>query len=104
MSSNVQEKFDLEKDQGSVDHLEHIGDEKRVADTEQAAARVTDLDHGFEPAEVKHTLRKVDWRLIPVLAAMYTVSERAEKAWLTCRYQPWIVPTCRWLAPPTTWQ
>lgn len=34
-----------------------------------------DLDEGFDPAEVKRTLRKVDGRLIPILIAMYFISQ-----------------------------
>jgi hypothetical protein len=34
-----------------------------------------DIDYGFDPAEVKRTLRKVDLRLIPILCAMYFVSQ-----------------------------
>ncbi|TXT04716.1 uncharacterized protein COLE_07535 [Cutaneotrichosporon oleaginosum] len=33
-----------------------------------------DIDHGFDPAFVKHTRRKIDWRLIPVLGAVYSIS------------------------------
>jgi hypothetical protein len=33
-----------------------------------------DIDEGFDPAEVKRTMRKVDWNLIPILSAMYCIS------------------------------
>lgn len=33
------------------------------------------LDEGFDPADVKRTLRKVDGRLIPILIAMYFISQ-----------------------------
>ncbi|BEI84447.1 hypothetical protein CcaverHIS002_0410510 [Cutaneotrichosporon cavernicola] len=35
---------------------------------------VVDIDDGFDPQFVKRTMRKVDWRLIPILIAMYTIS------------------------------
>lgn len=33
-----------------------------------------DIDAGFDPEFVKRTMRKVDWRLIPILSLMYLVS------------------------------
>jgi hypothetical protein len=33
-----------------------------------------DIDHGFDPALVKRVMRKVDFRLIPVLSALYCIS------------------------------
>lgn len=33
------------------------------------------LDEGFDAAEVKRVTRKVDWHLIPMLVAMYFVSQ-----------------------------
>lgn len=33
-----------------------------------------DIDEGFDPEFVKRTMRKVDWRLIPILSLMYLVS------------------------------
>lgn len=33
-----------------------------------------DIDEGYDPHFVKQTMRKVDWRLIPPLIAMYCIS------------------------------
>lgn len=38
-------------------------------------ATFTDIDDGFDPKDVKRVMRKVDWRLLPILTAMYTVSQ-----------------------------
>lgn len=35
---------------------------------------LTDIDRGFSPELVKRTVRKIDWRLIPILSAVYTIS------------------------------
>jgi len=32
------------------------------------------IDEGYDPDLVKRTVRKIDWRLLPILAAMYSVS------------------------------
>lgn len=31
-------------------------------------------DEGFDPAEIKRIRRKIDWRLVPPLAALYMMS------------------------------
>lgn len=61
-----------------------------------------DIDAGWDPKAVARTMRKVDWRLIPVLAAMYTVSGLIipDVETLTWRHPPWTVPTCPWLERP----
>jgi hypothetical protein len=69
----VYETPEKEKNPGSVTHFEHLK-EKGDNAAELGRRPITDIDEGFDPAEVKHTLRRVDWRLIPILAAMYTVS------------------------------
>lgn len=78
---------DLEKQQ--VQHVDKVGG--RVAneyEAETANARDDahrDIDHGFDPAFIRHTRRKVDWRvgstgcltdvkLIPALGAIYSIS------------------------------
>ena len=32
------------------------------------------IDAGFDAQEIKKTMRKVDWRLVPILAALYSIS------------------------------
>lgn len=56
----TQEKFHLE----SEPHIEGV---YRSGDD-------VDIDEGFDPEFVKRTMRKVDWRLIPILSMMYLVS------------------------------
>lgn len=34
-----------------------------------------DVDEGLDPKEVARIVRRVDWRLLPILAAMYTISQ-----------------------------
>lgn len=43
------------------------------SDYEKADAKV-DPDYGFDPAFLKKTIRKIDWRLVPFLAACYSIS------------------------------
>lgn len=45
-----------------------------VGATEAQIAPFVDIDDGFDPVLVRRTMRKVDWRLIPILIAMYTIS------------------------------
>lgn len=70
--------IDLEKKGGETHHVEDINN---GSDTSSGAPGVTgsspdsrNIDEGYDPVFVKRTLRKVDWRLIPILAAMYCVS------------------------------
>lgn len=45
-----------------------------AAGKEAQVAHVGDIDEGFDPDLVRRTMRKVDYRLIPILCAMYTIS------------------------------
>ncbi|GMK57426.1 hypothetical protein CspeluHIS016_0402600 [Cutaneotrichosporon spelunceum] len=47
---------------------------ERPEDIEDHRSRQTDIDHGFDPKEVSATVRKVDFRLIPILSALYCIS------------------------------
>lgn len=68
-------------------HLEQLHDKERIhrveyADSDsvekasgvQQVKPVVDIDEGYDPHFVKKTMRKVDWRLIPPLIAMYCIS------------------------------
>lgn len=46
-----------------------------------------DIDDGLDPALIKHVTRRIDLRLIPVLAAMYCISliDRKWGAWAAAR-------------------
>lgn len=69
-----------EMDKSEVAVLEHAPTAQRTSDTydhgkEEAQITTTgDIDEGFDPELVKRTMRKVDWRLIPMLCALYTIS------------------------------
>jgi hypothetical protein len=60
----------------STDKVHIESDEKRVeyGDASSEVRLSANIDEGFDPAFVKATMRKVDWRLIPILSAMYCVS------------------------------
>ncbi|GMK56054.1 hypothetical protein CspeluHIS016_0211100 [Cutaneotrichosporon spelunceum] len=34
-----------------------------------------DVDEGFDPKTIKRITRRIDWRLLPILGAMYTISQ-----------------------------
>lgn len=34
-----------------------------------------DVDEGLDPKEIARIMRKIDWRLLPILGAMYTISQ-----------------------------
>lgn len=54
------------------DTVEYHG--ANVAHLESAKPTRLDPDHGYDPAEIKRIIRKVDWRLVPPLAALYAMS------------------------------
>jgi hypothetical protein len=58
---------------GPVEQVEKPSFDEAAAKEAQAPSFV-DIDDGFDPELVKRTMRKVDWRLIPILIAMYTIS------------------------------
>jgi len=72
-----------EKEQ-HISHVEDVSIDNRqdsVSDIEKQKEQPTsetklwdDIDEGFDPAEVKATVRKVDWNIIPILSAMYCIS------------------------------
>lgn len=65
----------VEKHAGEeVYHVDNASDDK-VADLgESGERRFTDIDEGFDSQVVKRLMRKIDWRLVPVLSAMYAIS------------------------------
>lgn len=85
-----------------VRHFEHHGDhngEKPYATEhgEHIEARadngVIDIDEGMDPVLVKKIMRKIDFRLIPILTLMYLVSHPISYQTLTTRSRPWTAPT-----------
>lgn len=63
MSGISDTKLDVDSEKGEVAHLEKLDE-----------AQSDDIDAGFDPAFVKRTMRKVDLRLVPILAALYCIS------------------------------
>ncbi|GMK56332.1 hypothetical protein CspeluHIS016_0301720 [Cutaneotrichosporon spelunceum] len=59
-----------------VSHLEKtVGDSSDSVKFDESDRKLgVDIDEGFDPAEVKRVVRKVDWRLIPMLILMYAIS------------------------------
>lgn len=64
----VDDKMDMKAD---VAHVDYYDAEK--ASTQELEEKV-DIDHGYDPAFIKATIRKIDYRLIPPLIAMYCIS------------------------------
>lgn len=59
-----------------IDSLQHDGYGSE-ANTDVARShndRRGIIDDGFDAQEIKKTMRKVDWRLVPILSALYAVS------------------------------
>jgi hypothetical protein len=68
-TSEVEKQGEKHEDE----HIEHAHDhDEKLPDTEGQTWR--DIDDGFDVAKLKRTMRKVDRRIIPVLAAMYAIS------------------------------
>jgi len=64
-------------DKCEVDHVEiaSVNDrdtEKGISD--KGINEKADIDEGFDPVVVKKLIRRVDWRLIPTLIAMFAIS------------------------------
>lgn len=53
---------------------DHVDTKDRVVVDVENAHLTQDIDQGFDPDLVKRTVRKIDWRLIPILSAVYTIS------------------------------
>lgn len=47
--------------------------EKNTTGTKQIDIR-DKIDAGLDAAQLKRTIRKVDWRLVPILAALYSIN------------------------------
>lgn len=67
---HLDKHYDAESEKGDVAHIEEKVD---IVD-ETSSDQTEDIDAGFDPEFVKRTMRKVDWRLIPILGALYGIS------------------------------
>jgi len=56
---------------GDVDAIHRPGD---VENFHPSHEHMKNIDHGFDPHQVKKIIRKIDIRLIPILSAMYCIS------------------------------
>lgn len=61
---------DVDSEKGEIAHLE----QSELPADDHHDSQLDDIDAGFDPAFVKRTMRKVDLRLVPILAALYCIS------------------------------
>ncbi|CAK9785899.1 unnamed protein product [Cutaneotrichosporon oleaginosum] len=76
MSTEKVNKFDADKGH-EAQHVEYVDMERKGSDASEGPHHHSSrpaVDEGFDPAFLRSTVRKVDWRLIPILTAMYCVS------------------------------
>jgi hypothetical protein len=64
----------IDRDSNTSNYGEKAEIDERVEDVEASRGVVMNIDEGFDPEVVKNLVRRVDWRLIPILSAMYFVS------------------------------
>ncbi|BEI82241.1 hypothetical protein CcaverHIS002_0301090 [Cutaneotrichosporon cavernicola] len=61
-----------------IRHVEHTNEKYSPDEGQHVEARndagEVDIDAGYDPADVKRVMRKIDFRLIPILTMMYLVS------------------------------
>lgn len=69
-STNSKEEIRHIESHNEKDYLDTVPHMEGVI----ASGDDVDIDEGFDPEFVKRTMRKVDWRLIPILSLMYLVS------------------------------
>lgn len=68
------------KSNNDIEYVSDVGDGDSGRDMEKRTSLDEvydgqgDIDHDVDPHTLKHLIRKIDWRLIPVLIAMYAVS------------------------------
>lgn len=65
--------YDEKNDVGHLEKVHGIQDAS-VPEIDSDVDVDRDIDHGFSPELVKRVMRKVDFRLIPVLSALYCIS------------------------------
>lgn len=61
-------------DKLDAQHVEYPDEEKVISSVASGEEPKLHIDHGYDPAFIKKTTRKIDWRLIPPLIAMYCIS------------------------------
>lgn len=57
-----------------VKHVEYPDEERVISSNASGDEPKLHIDDGYDPAFIKKTTRKIDWRLIPPLIAMYCIS------------------------------
>lgn len=63
--SSVAAAFEYQKDHVDIDQVLH----------DDVHRQWLDVDEGLDPKEIARINRKIDWRLLPILGAMYTISQ-----------------------------
>ncbi|BEI81739.1 hypothetical protein CcaverHIS002_0208990 [Cutaneotrichosporon cavernicola] len=61
-----------QKEAEEIHHIDNYDDEK--ASAQEIHDAYVDIDHGYDQDFINRTTRKIDWRLIPPLIAMYCIS------------------------------
>lgn len=61
-----------------VQHYEQYAhsesDREKIGETDAEEGMMKDIDTGLDPVMIKKLVRKIDWRIIPVLSLMYAIS------------------------------
>lgn len=57
-----------------VKHIDYPDEERVISSNASGDEPKLHIDEGYDPAFIKKTTRKIDWRLIPPLIAMYCIS------------------------------
>jgi hypothetical protein len=55
-------------------HVETYSDDVNKVGDHEEQRHYANIDEGFDPHEIKRIVRKIDYRLIPILSAMYCIS------------------------------
>lgn len=63
--SSVAANFEHQKNHEDIDQVLH----------DDVHRQWLDVDEGLDPKEIARVNRKIDWRLLPILGAMYTISQ-----------------------------
>lgn len=69
------QKSDSSIEDVKQEHVAPVSDMKDAESGDYAGnTRVADIDEGYDPAFIRKVTRKIDWRLVPYLAAAYSIS------------------------------
>lgn len=72
MASQIDRNVERANSNSSLDEKFQADDQ--IEDVEGTRRGPKNIDEGFDPAVVKKLIRRCDWRVVPILSAMYYVS------------------------------